>query len=89
MKILSIVIITLSISCMSHRHIVGTGPKKGYQETTWQPYILGLVPLGNSIKSLTKGKSNYTIYTRRNLLDWFISVGTFGLIKTRSVTIYE
>ena len=86
---IAIIIFILLCSCMSHRLKVGKGATKGYNETHWQTYFLGFVPMGNKLKEITQGKTDYNIYTRANFLDFFIFYATLGIITSRTITIYE
>ena len=86
--VLMFVVALFATSCLSHRHIVGNGPKTGVKVESRQWYALwGLVPVGSvNTKELAGGAENYEIYTRCNAADFFLNLLT-GIVTFQSRTV--
>lgn len=83
-----VLVICCLAGCMSHHHVIGTGPSIDRKVSKRQIYLLSLIPINDvDAKALAKGSDNYEIYTRANVLDYIISGLTWGLITTRKVTV--
>lgn len=85
-----VVVMLVSTGCMTHKHVIGAGPKTGAveQERAW--YILwGLVPLNNvDTKVMAKGATDYEIKTEQAVLDVIINIFTgFVTVYSRTVEV--
>lgn len=98
MKFVLLLIITIILfSCMSHKHHIGKKPNRqqqymqenfSYYEAHRQFYTLfGLVPLYEP--NINNSYKNFTIKTERGLADFFISFFTVGLLKSRTIKVFD
>ena len=100
---ITLIISMLFISCATHVHTVGHGPKVGTKVTSRQYYLLyGLVPLNSvntnemaGIDSNGNYITDYEIQTQTGLIDIALAFGlgvlTYGIgpaiIQSRTVTV--
>ena len=92
MKPLLLLLTAMFLSgCAAHTHNVGETKLfrpavEKVSET--QFYLIDLKPLNNvDTAQMAKGCPNYVIETKRSFTDYLISVGTFGIVTARTVTI--
>ncbi len=85
-------ILLLTTSCMTHRHTVGDGPvgtkgKTQIYSRAKQGYLFwGLMPLGRPAPA-APSHGNYQIKTGLNIGDAILSTITFGILTFRTVRI--
>lgn len=89
--LLIIAMSTVSLtSCMTHRHVVGSGATVGEKVKGRQWYALwGLVKIGDKDTHVMAGDSaDYTIETKYGAVDWLVNFFLGWLtLRTRTVTV--
>ena len=78
------------VSCVTHTHTVGSGPRSGQAETATQWWILfGLVPLNEvDTNAMAGGSEDYEIKTSSEPIDILIGIpASYITVSRRTVTV--
>jgi len=85
-----LLILSLALSsCYSYKSVVGVGAYGNNNTSVWNHYLVyGLIPVSVSdSKDMAGNRRNYTVRTRQTVLNYIISLVTFGIYTPTTTTV--